>query len=359
MLHFAIFSFSRNKIINKLCKQKIINLNLIIFSLIFKLGFNHINNKNLKNRMTHSLDYSLYQIEEKESLNCSKNEIEHNNSFDPNLDNKINEIKIFNEIKKVLNFNEPNYDCKDINDEERYFICKDKMKDLNKNNLIIKEVSSQINPLMIKVDITKITKRGRKLKISNEIGNHNKKSFDNLLRRLKHSLLKGLIIFINIKIKETHEDDKKQLPPKILTLDQKDANNSSIAFHKKFIYKSIKEIFSAKLTTKYKSKKDNLEIYNEDLINKLLSEKNILKRNIFESILNLKFIDVINYIIGKRNDLTQLYGLKLTDNLLEDMSIDEEYSEKIFDIMRNLEKILNEKKPRNRSKKINLINKKN
>ena len=307
--------------------------------------------------MIHRLDDSLYQIEEEEeSLNCSKNEFEYKIYLDPNLDNEINEIKIFNGIKKVLNFNEPNSDCKDINDGERYFICKDKMKELNKNNLEINKTSSQINPLMIKIDMTK---RGRKLKISNEIGNHNKKSFDNLLRRLKHSLLKGLIIFINIKIKETYKDDKKQLPPKILTLDQKDANNSSIAFNKKFIYKSIKEIFSSKLTTKYKSKKDNLEIYNEDLINKLLSEKNILKRNIFESILNLKFIDVINYIIGKRNDLTQLYGLKLTDNLLEDMSIDEEYSEKIFDIMRNLEKILNEKKPRNRSKKINLINKKN
>ena len=302
--------------------------------------------------MTHSLDYSLYQIEEKESLNCSKNEIEYKFTLDPNLDNKIDEIKIFNGIKKVLNFNEPNYDCKDFNDEERYFICKDKMTYLHNNNLEINKTSSQINPLMIKVDITKITKRGRKLKISNEIGNHNKKSFDNLLRRLKHSLLKGLIIFINIKIKETHEDDKKQLPPpKILTLNQKDANNSSIAFNKKFIYKSIKEIFSSKLTTKYKSKKDDLEIYNKDLINKLLSEKDIEKRNIFESILNVKFIDVVNYIIGKRNDLTQLYGLKLTDNLLEDMSIDEEYSEKIFDIMRNLEKILNEKKSRNRSKK--------
>ena len=275
------------------------------------------------------------------------------------LDNEMDKLKIFNGIKKVLNFNEPNSDCKDINDGERYFICKDEMKELNKNNLEINKTSSQINPLMIKVDITKITKRGRKLKISNEIGNHNKKSFDNLLRRLKHSLLKGLIIFINIKIKETHEDDKKQLPPKILTLDQKDANNSSIAFNKKFIHKSIKEIFSAKLTTKYKSKKDNLEIYNEDLINKLLSEKNILKRNIFESILNLKFIDVVNYIIGKRNDLTQLYGLKLTDNLLEDMSIDEEYSEILFDTMKNLETILNEKKSRNRSKKVNLINKKN
>ena len=298
--------------------------------------------------MIHCLDDSLYKIEEEESLNCSKNEFEYKFTLDPNLDNEIDEIKIFNGIKKVLNFNEPNSDCKDINDGERYFICKDKMKELNKNNLEINKTSSQINPLMIKIDMTK---RGRKLKISNEIGNHNKKSFDNLLRRLKHSLLKELIIFINIKIKETYEDDKKQLPPKILTLGQKDANNSSIAFNKKFIYKSIKEIFSSKLSTKYKSKKDNLEIYNEDLINKLLSEKNILKRNIFESILNLKFIDVINYIIGKRNDLTQLYGLKLTDNLLEEISIDEDYSKILYDTMRNLEKILNSKKSRNRSKK--------
>ena len=301
--------------------------------------------------MIHSLDDSLFKIEEEDSLNCSKNEFEYKFTLVPSLDNEMDKLKIFNGIKKVLNFNEPNYDCKDINDEERYFICKDKMSYLHNNNLEINKTSSQINPLMIKVDITKITKRGRKLKISNEIGNHNKKSFDNLLRRLKHSLLKGLKIFINIKIKETYEDDKKQLPPKILTLNQKDANNSSIAFNKKFIYKSIKEIFSSKLTTKYKSKKDNLEIYNEDLINKLLSEKNILKRNIFESILNLKFIHVVNYIIGKRNDLTQLYGLKLTDNLLEDMSIDEEYSEILFDTMKNLEKILNEKKSRNRSKK--------
>ena len=43
--------------------------------------------------------------------------------------------------------------------------------------------------------------------------------------------------------------------------------------------------------------------------------------------------------------------MKLTDNLLEDMSIDEEYSEILFDTMKNLEKILNEKKSRNRSKK--------
>ena len=301
--------------------------------------------------MIHCLDDSLYQIE-KEVLDYSEKEIEYYVSLAPNMHDKLDEIKIFNEFKKVLDINKPNYDYEDINYEELYFIDKNKITDINKNNLKIDDTSSKTNPLIIKVEINK---RGRKIKSSNEKGNHNKKSFDNLLKRIKHSLLKGLKILINIKIKEIYKDDKDNKDDKgdkkLLTLDQTETNNSSIEFNKIFINKSIKEIFSGKLTTKYKSKKDTLEIHNEDLINELLSGKDIEKRNIFESIFNLKFIDVVNYVIGVRNDLTQLYGLKLTDNLLEEISIDEEYSEILYDTMRNLEKILNSKKSRNRSKK--------
>lgn len=301
--------------------------------------------------MLNYLDDSLYQIE-KESLNYSDKEMEYNFSLDPKVIEEFDEIKIFNEFKKVLEFNEPNFDSEEINYEELYFISINNIADINKNNLKLNDTSSQTNPLMRKVEINK---RGRKLKISNEKGNHNKKSFDNLLKRIKHSLLKGLKILINIKIKEIYTDDKDDKcdkdDKKLLTLNQTETNNSSIEFNKIFIYKSIKEIFSGKLTTKYKSKKDTLEIHNEDMINELLSEKNIEKRNIFESIFNLKFIDVVNYIIGQRNDLTQLYGLKLTDNLLEEISIDEDYSEILYDTMKNLEKILNSKKSRNRSKK--------
>jgi hypothetical protein len=301
--------------------------------------------------MINCLDDSLYK-NENEVFNYSGKEIEYNFSLDPNIYDKLDEIKIFNEFKKVLDINESYYDSEEINYEELYFIDKNKMIDINKNILKINDTSSKTNPLKIKVEINK---RGRKIKSSNEKGNHNKKSFDNLLKRIKHSLLKGLKILINIKIKEIYKDYKDNKDDKgdkkLLTLDQTETNNSSIEFNKIFINKSIKEIFSGKLTTKYKSKKDTLEIHNEDLINELLSGKDIEKRNIFESIFNLKFIDVVNYVIGVRNDLTQLYGLKLTDNLLEEISIDEEYSEILYDTMRNLEKILNSKKSRNRSKK--------
>ena len=302
--------------------------------------------------MIHCLDDFLCQNEE-DSLSYRKDEVDYNISLDPNLAYKYDENKIFNEIKKVLPFNEPCYDCESINAKEHYFINKKKIIDLNNNKLKINETSSQTNSLMIKV---KIIKRGRKLKMSDEIGNHNNKTFDNLLKRIKHSLLKGLRVFINIKIKEVYKDDKKLSSLELLTLTQEQANNSKIAFNKIFIHKSIKEIFSEQLSTKYKSKKDNLYNHNEEVIKKLLPKKDIEKRNIFENILNLKFIDVVNYVIGKRNDLTQLYGLKLAENLSASLSIDEEYSNVIYYTMKNLEKILNEKKSRNRSKK-NEINK--
>ena len=51
------------------------------------------------------------------------------------------------------------------------FIDRNKMIVVNKNNSKIYDTSSQINPLIIKVEIKK---RGRKIKNSNEKGNHNK-----------------------------------------------------------------------------------------------------------------------------------------------------------------------------------------
>ena len=76
------------------------------------------------------------------------------------------------------------------------------------------------------------------------------------------------------------------------------------------------------------------------MFNKLLNGKNIEKRNIFESILNLKFIDVVDYIVGKRNDLVQLYELSLPTALLEVISIDKDYSDILYDTKKTLIKEL-------------------
>ena len=290
---------------------------------------------------------SLYKNEEM-ILNNLNNEIEYNFSISNDCNKDFEQLEIFNEIKKVFSFNDYILEYKDTNDEDHYLIDKNKIKDLNKNNNAkINETFPQNNNLNIMV---KLTKRGRKLKNSNEERNHNKKTFDNLLRRIKHCLLKGLKVLINKKIKDVFQNDEKLSFLKILTLDQKQSNNSSVEFNRLFIHKSIKDIFSGKLTTKYKRK--DLEKNNEESIKTLLSVKDIEKRNIFENIFNLEFIDVVNFIVGKRNDLVQLNELRLTEKFLKDMLIDEEYSKIIFYTMENMEEILKNKKSRKRNKKM-------
>ena len=290
---------------------------------------------------------SLYKNEEM-ILNNLNNEIEYNFSISNDCNKDFEQLEIFNEIKKVFSFNDYILEYKDTNDEDHYLIDKNKIKDLNKNNNAkINETFPQNNNLNIMV---KLTKRGRKLKNSNEERNHNKKTFDNLLRRIKHCLLKGLKVLINKKIKDVFQNDEKLSFLKILTLDQKQSNNSSVEFNRLFIHKSIKDIFSGKLTTKYKRK--DLEKNNEESIKTLLSVKDIEKRNIFENIFKLEFIDVVNFIVGKRNDLVQLNELRLTEKFLKDMLIDEEYSKIIFYTMENMEEILKNKKSRKRNKKM-------
>ena len=290
---------------------------------------------------------SLYKNEEM-ILNNLNNEIEYNFSISNDCNKDFEQLEIFNEIKKVFSFNDYILEYKDTNDEDHYLIDKNKIKDLNKNNNAkINETFPQNNNLNIMV---KLTKRGRKLKNSNEERNHNKKTFDNLLRRIKHCLLKGLKVLINKKIKDVFQNDEKLSFLKILTLDQKQSNNSSVEFNRLFIHNSIKDIFSGKLTTKYKRK--DLEKNNEESIKTLLSVKDIEKRNIFENIFNLEFIDVVNFIVGKRNDLVQLNELRLTEKFLKDILIDEEYSKIIFYTMENMEEILKNKKSRKRNKKM-------
>ena len=287
---------------------------------------------------------SFYKSEEMK-LDSTNKEKEHISNLSVSFNIEIEEISIFKENEKASLFNNNTFEFEDINEEGLFFIDISKIKDLNENKK--NEIPSNPHNICVKV-----SKRGRKPKILNEKRNHNNKTFDNLFKKIKHNLLEIVRVFLNNKIKDVYKDDEELSSIEILKLDQTQSDNSTIAFNKIFIYKSLREIFSAKITTKYKTKKDNLEFYNKEMFNKLLNGKDIEKRKFFETILNLKFIDVVDYIVGKRNDLIQLYELSLPTALLEEISIDKDYSDILYDTMKNLEKILNEKKSRNRKKMI-------
>ena len=62
-------------------------------------------------------------------------------------------------------------------------------------------------------------------------------------------------------------------------------------------------------------------------------------------------MDVLQFLTGQRKDLVQLNGLSFPEKLKAKDSFDKKYSESLFYIMENIEKILSDKKPRNKKKK--------
>ena len=249
----------------------------------------------------------------------------------------------------ILPFDQDLDDSEDINEEEIYFIknINNKEKNIIDFNNIDKKTNTPSEKNLEENCITQKRKQGRKKKDSLEEGQHNKKTFDNILRRIKISLLNSFRILLNSKIKNVYKFKNLRAKWKLLKINPKYSTNSNIEFNKVFIHKSLKEIFSEETTIKNLCNRD----HNKILIEQLLHEKDEEKRKKFEIILNLTFLDLMKYSVGERQDLIQLKGLSLSKKLLNEMAIDEEYSELIFDNLKNIENILENKFPRNRNKK--------
>ena len=271
--------------------------------------------------------------------------------FDENYSQRYGfyEININKKYDNIFPFEQELNDSEDINEEEIYFIKDINIKEnniINFNNIDKKTIIPSEKNIEENF-INQKRKQGRKKKDSLEEGQHNKKTFDNILRRIKNSLLNSFRILLNSKIKNAYNFKKLRKKWKLLKINPKHARNSNIEFNKVFIHKSLKEIFSEETTIKNLCNRD----HNKILIEQLLKEKNTEKRKIFEILFNLTFLDLMKYSVGERPDLIELQGLSLSQKLLNEMALDEEYSELIFDILKNIETILENKFPRNKNKK--------
>ena len=271
--------------------------------------------------------------------------------FDENYSQRYGfyEININKKYDNIFPFEQELNDSEDINEEEIYFIKDINIKEnniINFNNIDKKTIIPSEKNIEENF-INQKRKQGRKKKDSLEEGQHNKKTFDNILRRIKNSLLNSFRILLNSKIKNAYNFKKLRKKWKLLKINPKHARNSNIEFNKVFIHKSLKEIFSEETTIKNLCNRD----HNKILIKQLLNEKNTEKRKIFEILFNLTFLDLMKYSVGERPDLIELKGLSLSQKLLNEMALDEEYSELIFDILKNIETILENKFPRNKNKK--------
>ena len=252
--------------------------------------------------------------------------------LDPN--NKLNLLETFNQdqnfqesVPEIIYENPNILITHNSTGEERYFI--------NTHNLG--------NFAGIK---TKRPKNPRKEKKP-----HTKFSYDNLKRECKHLVIENVMDFINEKINIVYDGDigdglfKKQL----MKLNQEQKKNSSVEFNQIFLTKTLKEILSQNITKRIKFYKED---HNKVLINKLIEEK----KEEFESLFNLTFIDCLEHFIGNKK-IKELEGLTLFSELksviLEKYENDgESYYNNLEQFMKDFKNIINNAKPRKRKENV-------
>ena len=93
-------------------------------------------------------------------------------------------------------------------------------------------------------------KAGRKKKNSFEVGNHNKYTADNIIRKCKTVMINILFNFINKTIKDTYKKGYENSwgHKKLMKMNQSQIISSSVQENKSFLNKKLKDIFSENLS---------------------------------------------------------------------------------------------------------------
>ena len=282
---------------------------------------------------------------------------------------------IFHSKSEEISFNN---DYKPIDDKQEK--TKSKLNDFSKKGILIKENENNIkeiksennqnteirnstcfispdlkndNLLKIKELEKKSFTSGRKRKDSRLTGNHNKFSDDNIRKKVKHLVLKNLLMFINDKIKEIYKFKigKGIFIKQLLTINQKQKTDATILFNQKFLDKSIGDIFSEDISTKY-------TVYplshNRELINLLLKDEDNNRRFYFNKLFKLSFRDSLKHFSG-RQEIEELKGMKKFDSIKQDFENDEDYLNLLQYYVMNFENIIKNRRARRRKIKSIII----
>ena len=125
---------------------------------------------------------------------------------------------------------------------------------------------------------------------------------------------------------------------------------------RKFINKTLKEIFSVDISKKYTSFLSN---HNEVVIKKILKDNDDDKRKKFEKLFSLTFIDCLKRFVGEKT-FEEFEGFPTFDEIKLKLNEDSEYIEKIKESLINFEDVIKTIKPRNtRIKKIKMNEREN
>ena len=164
-------------------------------------------------------------------------------------------------------------------------------------------------------------KLGRKKKNSTIKSLHTKYSSDNIIRKIKTHIIKLLFNKINIEINKAYNGKISKSKKQLLKISQKNILESG---NKKFLNQTLQEIFSNEISCKYKKHLDKAS-YNQQIILKLLNEKDEEKRKKFEDLFKLTFLDCLKHFRESEN-YKQLEGLTTLKNVISNFEEDPEYA---------------------------------
>ena len=171
-------------------------------------------------------------------------------------------------------------------------------------------------------------------------------------RKVKKLVIDSLRNYINCKIvkKYNNKIGKGICIKKILIINQEQIGNSTVEYNRNFLYKTIGDIFSVNISTKYTSYPLN---HNEYIIKLLMNEKDNDKRNYFTQLFNLTFLDALKHYRGS-DEIDILKGLNDFSSYKNNSNKDDDSLNTLKYYMMEYETILLEKKkPRKKRKKNN------
>ena len=175
--------------------------------------------------------------------------------------------------------------------------------------------------------LMKKRRKGRKEKKNKNSHIHTKFASDNLQRKCKSLVLNYTLEYVNYQINKIYEGNIGNgiNIKKLLDINQEQKSQKTLNEFNNLKNKTIKEIFSSTISTKYTS---YLQNHNEMIIQKALTDKDEKKRKKFNKLFNLTFADCIQKFLGNDNS-EDSEGFQLFDNIKYKLKETNEYINKI------------------------------
>ena len=143
--------------------------------------------------------------------------------------------------------------------------------------------------------------------------------------------------FINKKIKILYNGNigYNILKKEFITLNKTIKFESSIEKNRLFLNKTLKEILSENISTRNTN-------YDQDFnkkLERLINEKDIVKRIYFNKLFNLTFLDCLKHF-NRTKIISEFDGMDFIDDVLEEFNDDKEYKETLNYNIKNFDDII-------------------